>query len=148
MNDYTNRDNFNTTLKERHQPVELKIEFVVFDIGEFSFGLSIDKVDRIIDFTKIEQDFSCLEGVRTWDLHQHLLGTILPDPAAWVMVKYGDRIAYSIPVTTVPTLMPISIDRIRTLPSEFRSTSPIGIASHVAIITEFITELTIFILAD
>jgi hypothetical protein len=44
------------------------------------------------------------------------------------------------------TLVPI--DRIRILPDDFRATNPLGIASHVAMVTAPQGELTVFILID
>ncbi len=145
-NIYTN--NLQNTWQERQNIVAQTVELVVFDIGELSFGLSISKVDRIVDLTNNSKDFGGLENVRILDLHQQLFDPLLTQPAAWVIVKDLDRLAYRIGVDTLPTLMLVPLDRIRMIPSELRTASPLGIASHVAIIAESDRELTIFILAE
>jgi hypothetical protein len=145
-NIYTN--NLQNTWQERQNIVVQTVELVVFDIGELSFGLSISKVDRIVDLTNNSKDFGGLENVRVLDLHQQLFDPLLTQPAAWVIVKDLDRLAYRIAVDTIPTLILVPLDRIRTIPSELRTASPLGIASHVAMIAEADRELTIFILAE
>ena len=129
------------------KPAELTIELVVFDIGEVSFGIPITKINRVISNIFIGEDFSLTQDVQILDLHHRLFGVEISNPQAIAIFTGTDRQLSGIPIETVPTLLSVTLDRIRTLPNDFRTTSPLGIASHVAIISNSTTELTIFILA-
>ncbi len=124
------------------------IELVVFKIEEVWFGIPLIKVECIVDITNTQADFSALEHVKLLDLHERLFGSNLATPAAWTIFRDPGGCCYGIPVDLVPTLMLVPFDRIRLLPGDVRATSPLGIASHVATISESTHELTVFILAD
>jgi chemotaxis signal transduction protein len=124
------------------------IESILFDIDAVWFGIPLSRVERIVDVTNIYNDFSDLEHVESLDLHELLFDGNLAEPAAWTIYKDARNTVYGIPVNSVPTLISIPSDRIRQLPLDFRTTSPLGIASHVALITESDRELTVFMLAE
>jgi purine-binding chemotaxis protein CheW len=124
---------------------EPTIELVILDIRDVSFGLPIAKIDRIVN-NSISDPHSLLAGSEILDLHQQLFGLKCLAPAAYVMVRRDRQEMCSIPVDNMPTLTNVPIDRICTLPAELRETSPIGIASHVAIISTTTGDLTVFIL--
>ncbi len=122
------------------------IELVIFDISDVSFGIPIAKIDRILNQIGTSQPFDLPADTQILDLHHQLFGFSFPNPAAYVIVRRDRLSVCGIPVDTLPTISHVPIDRIRTLPSELRATSPIGIASHVAMISEPTGELTVFIL--
>jgi hypothetical protein len=112
------------------------VELLSFDIGPACFGLPISTVDRIVDLNKIDNDFSSLlTGAEILDLHHRLLGMSLSDPPIWIIVKSLNGRSNRIPTDILPTLIYVPLDRIRILPDDFRATSPLGIASHVAMVT-------------
>ena len=126
---------------------EPTIELVVFDIDEVSFGIPIDKLDRIISNVHLDKDATLIQNVEIIDLHDRLTGISISNPTAIAIFTNDSQQLYGIPIDTVPTLICVPLDRIRTLPSEFRTTNPVGIASHIAMISNSTTALTIFILA-
>ncbi len=124
------------------------VELLVFTIEEVWFGLPLGRVERIVDITNTRNDFSALANVELLDLHDWLFGSSLLMPTAWTIFKDAVGTLYGIPVDPVPTLVVVPIDRIRQLPQDIRTTSPLGIASHVALVTEPTRELTVFILEN
>jgi chemotaxis signal transduction protein len=129
------------------EPVEVTVELIVFDIGEVSFGIPIAKIDRIVSSIHLGEDYTLTQNVEILDLHHTLSGTALSHPNAIAIFTGDDRQLYGIPIDTVPTLMAVPLDRIRELPNDFRANNPLGIATHIAIISDSIADLTIFILA-
>jgi chemotaxis signal transduction protein len=123
------------------------IELIIFDIGEVSFGIPITKINRVISSIFIGEDFSLTQDVEILDLHHQLTGISLATPNA-IAIFTGDRKKlYGIPIDTVPTIVCIPLDRIRALPDEIRTNDSIGIATHVAMVSDPELELTVFILA-
>ena len=129
---------------ETAKEVEATIELIVFNLGEISFGIPMLKIDRLVTKTRLDRDFNLSASVEIIDLHHRLFGTSIVNPTAMVVLK-GWTLA-GIPIDTTPTLMYVPLDRIRILPTEFRTSSPLGIASHIAMISTSTLELTIFIL--
>jgi chemotaxis signal transduction protein len=127
---------------------ELTIEFAIFEIDGVSFGLPISKIDRIINNTSTDHNLSCPIDVEVLNLHHKIFGinSASSSAAACTIVRRDQQPPCAIPVDTIPTLTLVPIDRIRTIPSELRSTNSLGIASHVAIISTPAGELTVFIL--
>lgn len=124
------------------------IDSISFDIDGVWFGIPLSRIDRIVDVTNLRNDFSDLERVEPLDLHELLFGGNLAEPAAWTIYRDASNTLYGIPVDSVPTLVSIPFDRLRQLPTDFRATSSLGIASHIACITESDRELTVFMLVD
>jgi hypothetical protein len=135
------------TLDFQPEPISA-IESILFDIDAVWFGIPLSRVDRLVDITNTHNDFSSLADVQPLDLHERLFGITLAAPTAWAIYKDASSSLYGIPVASVPTIVVVPIDRIRQLPIDFRTTSPLGIASHVARITEADRELTVFMLVD
>lgn len=129
---------------ETAKKVEATIELIVFNVGDVSFGIPMIKIDRILNETNLLRDFSLMAGIEILDLHHRLFGSSIDNPSAMVVLK-GWNLA-GIPIDTTPTLISVPRDRIRILPTKFRTNNPLGIASHVAIIAIDDRELTIFIL--
>lgn len=126
------------------KPIELTVELIVFDLGEVSFGISMTKIDRVINHTRLGEELNISKDVEILDLHHRLFGTSILNPTAIVIFR-GDKL-YGIPIDTSPTLTIVPLDRIRIIPAEFRTNNPLGIASHIAMISTPNSELTIFIL--
>lgn len=128
------------------EQVTLKIETIVFDLGEVSFGIPINKIDRIISNVHLDKNPTLTQNVEIIDLHDRLTGIPISNPTAIAIFTNDSQQLCGIPIDTVPTLICVPLDRIRTLPHNFRTTNPLGIASHIAMVSTP-TELTIFILA-
>ncbi|WP_373543622.1 hypothetical protein [Chamaesiphon sp.] len=61
---------------------EPTIELVVFDIDEVSFGIPIDKLDRIISNVHLDKDATLIQNVEIIDLHDRLTGISISNPTA------------------------------------------------------------------
>jgi hypothetical protein len=137
---------------ETAKKIEATIELIVFNLGEVSFGIPMTKIDRVVNKTNLERlavcdsnrDFNLSAGIEILDLHHQVFGISIANPTAMVIFR-GDRLA-GIPIDTTPTLTSIPLDQIRILPTEFRTNSPLGIASHIAMTASSNQESTIFIL--
>jgi hypothetical protein len=121
------------------------IEMAIFEIDGISFGLPISKLDRIINDPSGNAT-TCPTDVEILDLHQQIFGINAESTVACAIVRRDGQPPCAIPIDTIPTLMMVPIDRIRSIPSELRSTNPLGIASHVTIITMPTGDITVFIL--
>jgi hypothetical protein len=138
----------NTNAPSWYQPTVTTaptIEVAIFEIDGISFGLPISKLDRIIN-NPTSYAASCPTDVQILDLHQQIFGISAVNTAACAIVRRDGQLPCAIPVDTIPTLIIMPIDRIRSIPSELRATNPLGIASHVAIITLPTGDVTVFIL--
>jgi hypothetical protein len=124
-------------------------DLIVFEIDRVSFGIPAAKIARIISSGFLGEDYSLTQNVEILDLHERITGKSIVSPTAIVLwIDSREQIA-AIPIETVPVMVAVPLDRIRTLPHDFRQQNPIGIASHVAMTTDDENnELTIFILAD
>ncbi len=129
---------------ETAKKVESAIELIVFNLGEVSFGISMAKIDRILNETNLLRDFSLIAGIEILDLHHRLFGTSIANPTAMVIFREDKLVC--IPIDTTPALISVPLDRIRILPAEFRTDSPLSVASYVAMTSIDDSELTIFIL--
>ena len=141
----------NTVLNKWAEPIEKtipKIELIGFEIGELSFGIPITRIDRIISNIHLGEDYTLTEHVEIVDLYDRLFGVDLSNPTAIVIYRGDGQQLYGIPIETVPTLILVPLDRIRILPSEFRTNNPLGIASHIAMISDLTIASTIFILGS
>jgi chemotaxis signal transduction protein len=138
----------NTNAPSWYQPTVTTaptIELAIFEIDGISFGLPISKLDRIINDPSGNAT-TCPTDVEILDLHHQIFGISAESKAACAVVRRDGQPPCAIPIDTVPTLMMVPIDRIRSIPTELRATNPLGIASHVAIITAPTGDLTVFIL--
>ncbi|WP_295616971.1 hypothetical protein [Chamaesiphon sp. GL140_3_metabinner_50] len=137
-----------TNLLDPIAPVgSISIELVIFEIAEVSFGIPMTKINRIISNVFLGEDYSLTQDVEIVDLHQRLTGTEIANFNAIAIFTGTDGQLYGIQIETVPSLMTIPLDRIRTIPQQIRTNNPLGIASHIAMISNSQLELTIFILA-
>jgi hypothetical protein len=128
--------------------LEPTVELIVFDIDEVKFGIPIIKIDRIINSIHLGEDYTLTKNVEILDLYDRLFGIGISNPTAIAIFIGDSEQLYAIPIDTTPTLVSVPLDRIRILPSEFRTNNPLGIASHLAMISTPVTESTIFILGS
>jgi hypothetical protein len=134
------------TLPKPKERNESTIELVVFDLAEVSFGIPMTKINRVISNVFLGEDYSLTQDVQILDLQYQLTGSEICNPSAIAIFTSNDLQLYGIPIETVPSLIDVPLDRIRILPSDFRTNNPLGIASHIAIFSHQNIESTIFIL--
>jgi hypothetical protein len=133
---------------ENNDLVQATLELVVFEIGEVSFGIPMHQIERVINDLFLGEDYSLTQDVQILDLHHLLFGIAISHPNAMAIFRGDLQKLYGIPIDTIPSIISVPLDRIRILPPEFRTTNPLGIASHVAMIAVPPTESIIFILAS
>ncbi len=114
--------------------VKPSIEFLTFKIGEISLGVSIDKIDRVINVDKI----STLPNTQLLDLDLRLFGSSSTGSTYYIIIKSSQEQLYNIPVDTAPTLMTIEVDRIRHIPDQDPTTNMLEFTSHVATVGDSI----------
>jgi chemotaxis signal transduction protein len=124
------------------------LDLIVFEVDRVSFGIPMTKIARIISSGFLGEDYSLTQNVEILDLHDRLTGASLLNPTSIVLWIDSHQQIVAIPIDAVPLMIAVPLDRIRTLSSDVRQQSPIGIASHVAILTIEDIESTILILAD
>jgi chemotaxis signal transduction protein len=124
------------------------LDLIVFEVDLVSFGIPMTKIDRIISSVFLGEDYSLTQNVNILDLHYRLTGESIVSPTSIVLWIDAQQQLAAIPIETVPVMVSVPLDRIRTLPSDLRQQNSIGIASHMAMTTIENIELTIFILAD
>jgi chemotaxis signal transduction protein len=135
-----------TNFSEQIERSANAIELISFDIGEVRFGIPMTKIARVINNLFIGEDYTLTQDVEILDLYHLLFGVEISNPNTMaIFIGDGDRL-YGIPIEEVPVITQIPLDRIRTLPPDFRTSSPLGIAAHVATITTDGAESIIFIL--
>lgn len=124
------------------------LEAIVFELEAVWFGVPLAQSERILDATARQHDFNALADVEIVDLSERLFGMPIAAPAAWTICTDAlTQRAYAIPLAALPTLISIPLDRLRLLPPDLRASSPLGIASHVALLITA-TQLPIFLVTD
>ena len=134
------------------------LKLLVFSIGSLNLALRIEAVYKVLNSTQIHGSGSKWVGlvhmgdreVTVLDLewrifqihrdHPHL------DEGYLIVVQNRDRELCGIPVATVPALIDVPLSSIRVLPESFRRGDTLGIASHVAVIPQEESNLTLFML--
>ncbi len=142
-------------------PTAPPLKVLVFSIGSLNLGLPIDAVYKVLNSTQIYNSGSNWVGlahmgdreVTVLDLQRRLFPEIIADnskfESGYLMVIQNNKSElFGIPVETVPALIEVPLSSIRVLPESFRHADALGIASHVAVISESESEtnLTLFLL--
>jgi len=134
------------------------LKVLVFSIGTLHLALRVEWVYKVLNATPIHG--SGINGVgiahmgdrevTVLDLQQRLFKsnsnteTIQGNFLVVVQNTTGDF--YGFPIESVPVLMDVPLASIRVLPDSFRHADTLGIASHVAVISQAETPLTLFLL--
>ena len=134
------------------------IKVLVFSIGSLNLGLRIESIYKVLNSIQIFG--SGLNGVgiahvgdrevTVLDLQQRLFSSNSTHEtlqgAYLIVIQTRESELYGIPVETVPALIDVPLSTIRVLPESFRHANTLGIASHVAVISNSETSLTLFLL--
>jgi chemotaxis signal transduction protein len=128
-------------------PKTLSVEFISFEIDQIKFGIPIAKLERIISNIHLNEDYMLAQHIEIIDLQDLITGIPIANPTSIAIFTDDLQRSCGIPINTVPELITIPLDRIRLLPQTFRDTNPLGIATHLAMMSTPEKELTLFILA-
>ncbi|NEO50252.1 MAG: chemotaxis protein CheW [Moorea sp. SIO4A3] len=134
------------------------LKLVVFRIEKINFAFPIDRVNKVINYTTVYSsglnDIGIAhiddDEIPIIDLHRRLFKSTqisTSNPARFLLIVQNTMgEGFGIPVLKTPNLIEVSMTDIRTLPESFRQADTLGIASHVAVIPQENTSLTVFLL--
>ncbi|MEM8674788.1 MAG: chemotaxis protein CheW [Cyanobacteria bacterium P01_G01_bin.67] len=133
------------------------VKLIVFEIGRLTLALPILQIQKIVKQNKVHGSglshvnlaHLAEQEVAIVDLHQKLFGTVLPqteETGYFIISQNINREPLGIFVAQAPNLIDVVEEQIRVLPDSYRRADTLEIASHVAIIPQGDTSLTIFIL--
>lgn len=151
----SNHPDFNQ-LDAAHAVPALKL--LVFSIGSLNLALRVECVYKVLNATPIYGSGVNWVGiahmgdreVTVLDLQRRLFQSSRTNEnlsgGYLIVVQNTQGELYGIPVETVPVLMDVPLASIRVLPESFRHADTLGIASHVAVISQSETNFTLFLL--
>ena len=134
------------------------IKLLVFEVGKLTLALPILQVHKIVKhqdiygsgLSHVSLTHLGQEEIAIVDLHQKLFKVSLAEASQtkgyFIISKNVIGEPLGIMVAKSPTLIDVSSDKIRQIPDSYRQADTLEIASHVAVIPQEETSLTIFIL--
>ena len=133
------------------------IKLLIFEIGKLTLALPILQVQKVIKYQDVygsglsHVNLIHLEQqqVVVVNLHQKLFKTDFHQKSLtkrYFIISKTNRELLGITVSQSPTIIDVPSDRIRAIPETYRLADTLGIASHVAVIFQSQTPVTIFIL--
>ncbi len=134
------------------------LKLIVFELGNLNLALPIESVFKIFNYAPVYGSgvnrvgiahVSDLE-VTVVDLYQRFFKSSQPHEYFrgnyLVVVQNKTGELYGIPVADTPILMEVPSSQIRILPESYRRADTLDVASHVAIIPQERSSLTVFLL--
>jgi chemotaxis signal transduction protein len=134
------------------------LQLLVFSLGTLKFAVPIQHTYKVVNCDSIHSSglnhvgITHLDNleVTVIDLHQRLFKTNhaseAPTQTVLLVVQNSLGELCGIPTATTPTLMDVPLSMIRVLPASYRRADTLDIASHVAVIPQKATTLTLFVL--
>ncbi|NJN59581.1 MAG: chemotaxis protein CheW [Leptolyngbyaceae cyanobacterium SL_5_9] len=159
MNSYPTPTRFDLAQSKALQ-TESKLQLVVFRIGNLKLALRIEVVYKVVPFRSVHGSGLNSVGiahvdhfeVTVIDLHQRLFksspkSSPVEEAVARLIVAISSSgELYGLPTAETPTLLEIPLSRIRVLPESYRRSDTLDIASHVAVVPQSGSTLTIFLI--
>lgn len=135
------------------------LKLLVFPLGKLTLSIPVEDVKKVINLPKLYSSglnyISIAHGddqeITVIDLHQKLFNiSAIPDSeeaeAYLVIAKNTMDEEYGIIVTETPSIIDVPLSNIRILPSSYRNSDTLEIASHVTVMQQENETITIFIL--
>jgi len=135
---------------------ETSISVLVFPIGSINFAVPVEAIAKVQKYTHIFSSGLNHMGVAhiddrevtILDLQRRLFNTTAIDAehqkGYLILIDTPVGEQFGIPVLAMPKFLKIPVSVIRTLPEIYRRSDTLGVASHVAVISE--PTLTVFML--
>ncbi len=149
--------NSELSLQARQATPYLKL--LVFSLGNLQLALRIEAVYKVVNRTPVYSSGVGAVGVAhvgdgevtVVDLHRRFFHTSNPSSEPQlggylVVVRSTTGELYGIPIADTPVLMEVPLSQIRLLPESYRRSDTLEVASHVAVIPQENSQLTIFLL--
>jgi hypothetical protein len=81
------------------------------------------------------------------NLYEQIYGSMNPDPESHlVALEMPDGQGFSIPLTKLPTILDIDTTTIRSIPADYRDLYLLDVASHITLLQQGKTEITVFLI--
>ena len=133
------------------------VKLLVFKIGKLTLALPISQVQKVIKYQDVDgsglshanQIYFGRQPITVVDLHQQFGVSRHPTSLAKGYFTVGKTTTgklLGIAVSSSPSIVDVPSDRIRAIPEAYRRANSLRVASHVAIIVQSETPLTILIL--
>ncbi len=133
------------------------IKLLVFEVGKLTLALPILQVQKIVKqnevhgsgLSHVNLSHLAEEEIAIVDLHQKLFGVSLTNQGTtgyFIITKDIAGEPLGIVLQQPPTLVDVTVDRIRLIPNSYRRADTLEIASHVTVIPQAETTRTVFIL--
>ena len=134
------------------------VKLIVFNIGRLNLALRIESVYKVVNHKSTYGSGLGAVGVThlgegeitVIDLHQRFFKASQISESNvsgyLIVVQNTTSELYGIPVVETPALMEVPRAMIRVLPESYRRADTLDVASHVAVIPQNETPLTIFVL--
>ena len=135
------------------------LKLLVFSLGNLNLSLRIESVYKVVNRTPVYSSGVGSVGVAhvgdgevtVVDLHRRFFNTSNPSSEPQlggylVVVRNTTGELYGIPIADTPVLMEVPLSQIRLLPESYRRSDTLEVASHVAVIPQEHSQLTIFLL--
>jgi purine-binding chemotaxis protein CheW len=158
MNDRSINQQSDTLKLSQTRQVTPSLKLIVFSIGTLNLGLRIESVYKVVDRTPVYSSGLNHVGVThlgdsevtVVDLYQRFFKsnpTLESHSSGYlVLVKNTTGELYGIPVAKTPILMEVPLPELRIVPESYRRADTLEVASHVAVIPQEGTPLTVFLL--
>lgn len=142
--------------QERQVTPNLKL--VVFVMGSLHLALHIESVYKVVNQTAVyktgmgsvgvahvgDREVTVVDLYRRFFKESQISSSDLVSHLVLVQNTMGEL--YGIPVADTPVLIEVPLPMIRVLPQSYRGADTLDVASHVAVIPQEATALTIFLL--
>ncbi|NEP08804.1 MAG: chemotaxis protein CheW [Symploca sp. SIO1A3] len=137
---------------------DTSVKLIVFQMGSLNLALPIEVVYKILNHKPIYGSGINQVGVvhldeqevTVVDLYRRLFHSSSTskdeDNSYLVIVQNTTNELYGIPVVDTPILMEVPLSQVRVLPESYRRADTLDIASHVAVINQAGSPLTVFLL--
>lgn len=136
------------------------LKVLMFSVGSLNLGLRIESIHKVLNSTQVHGSGENWVGlvhlgdreVTVLDLKRRLFPSQTNSdntPKGYlIIIQNAKKELYGIPVEIVPALVDVPLPNLRVLPESFRHADTLGIASHVAVVTESEseTQMTLFLL--
>ena len=142
----------------RTRKITSLVKLIVFNIGRLNLALRIESVYKVVNHTSTYGSGLGAVGIThlgegeitVVDLHQRFFNASQISESNLssylIVVQNITGELYGIPVNETPALMEVPRGMIRVLPESYRRSDTLDVASHVAVIPQNETPLTIFVL--
>ncbi|UBF24709.1 chemotaxis protein CheW [Kovacikia minuta CCNUW1] len=158
MNNYLASSTFDSAKQRNHQQATQSLHLIVFDIGNLKLAVPIQFTYKVANYSSVHGSGLNHMGVThvdnleitVVDLHRRLFKSDQTDEFSpdncLVIVQNSMGELCGVPSANAPTLMEVPLSMIRALPPSYRRSDTLDIASHVAVIPQASSTLTLFLL--